>query len=133
MRKFVRIIIEPEPQKYLILREIRNDFTERDNYNFPGGKVEPEEVRKPHVAAERELREETNLTGNGMVLIYKGPLEFSGEMWMGYWYKTSVDFSKFKVQEKDKCVESAILSVAEMRKENISSAIQIILDKGLIK
>jgi hypothetical protein len=68
-----------------------------------------------------------------MELVLKAPVEFSFGIWEGYFYKAQSDFSKFKVMEKSKCIESALLSADEIRgKKGISSSIQIVLDKGLL-
>ncbi|MCL1902573.1 MAG: NUDIX hydrolase [Alphaproteobacteria bacterium] len=130
MKQFVRVIIEAVPNKYLLMREVRDNFRENDVWNFPGGTVEPNE--DPSVTAARELTEETNLNACEIGLILEAELTFSGEMWRGHWYAASADFSEFKIMEPNKCIEYAVLSADEMRTKNISSAVQIVLDNGLL-
>jgi 8-oxo-dGTP pyrophosphatase MutT (NUDIX family) len=81
MKPFVRVVIRRADGRFLVLREPRRPF-----WNFPGGKVEPDE--KPAEAAARELREETSLDAplTSLELIAHGVFDVIGTPWEGTFF-----------------------------------------------
>ncbi|MDD3669408.1 MAG: NUDIX hydrolase [Alphaproteobacteria bacterium] len=125
MKKFVRIIIEAQPGKYLLTREIREGIAEHDKWNFPGGQVEEGEAVE--AAAARELKEETNLEAKDLKLIHHAPIEFSFGAREGFFFTATADLNDLRLLESDKCLEYAYLSPNEMKDRDTSSSVKEIL------
>ncbi|HRI72463.1 MAG TPA: NUDIX hydrolase [Polyangium sp.] len=81
MKSFVRVVIRRADGRFLVLREPGRPF-----WNFPGGKVEPDE--KPADAAARELREETSIDAPvaSLELIAHGVYDVLGTPWEGFFF-----------------------------------------------
>lgn len=81
MKSFVRVVIRRADGRFLVLREPGRPF-----WNFPGGKVEPDE--KPTDAAARELREETSIEApvTSLELIAHGVYDVLGTPWEGFFF-----------------------------------------------
>ena len=128
--KFVRVIIEGEPGKYLIMREIRPGIPESDIWNFPGGGVEAGE--NPDAAARRELKEEFDLDITEMKLVHRATCVFSFGPREGFFFQAAADLSQLRVMES-KCVDYGCFSVPEMGRKNVSASVREVIESGLLK
>ena len=81
MKRFVRVVVRTAEERFLVLREVPRPW-----WNFPGGKVERDEV--PIEAARRELFEEVGLDAEitALELIHQGVFDLFGISWEGFFY-----------------------------------------------
>ncbi|MDI1429837.1 NUDIX hydrolase [Polyangium sorediatum] len=81
MKRFVRVLIRTPEERFLVLRELGRPW-----WNFPGGKVERDEL--PIEAARRELLEEVGLDAEitSLELIHQGVFDLFGISWEGFFY-----------------------------------------------
>jgi len=110
MKSFVRVVIRRADGRFLVLREPGRRF-----WNFPGGKVEPEE--KPIEAAARELREETSIDAPvaSLELIAHGVYDVLGTPWEGFFFFAHEAMGECVPEQADPPVEWLWVTVAEMR------------------
>lgn len=110
MKSFVRVVIRRADGRFLVLREPGRPF-----WNFPGGKVEPDE--KPIEAAARELREETSIDApvTSLELIAQGEYEVLRTPWEGFFFFAHEASGECVTERADPPVEWSWVTVAEMR------------------
>lgn len=109
MKSFVRVVIRRADGRFLVLREPGRPF-----WNFPGGKVEPNE--KPAEAAARELREETSISAPvaTLELIAHGVYDVLGTPWEGFIFFAHEAAGECVPEQADPPVEWAWVTRAEM-------------------
>lgn len=101
-QKFVRLIIQ-SPKGILLIHEVKGTY---DGWNFPGGKIDPNETTEE--AARRELWEEMNLKIKKLTFLYETNVYFNQSIskWYGYLYLAEVeDFDTLKIKEPQMCRE----------------------------
>ncbi len=81
MKSFARVVIRDAQGRFLVLRE-----SGRPYWNFPGGKVEPDE--SPLQAACRELLEEVewSVSPTSLQLVTSGVFDILGTPWHGSFF-----------------------------------------------
>lgn len=109
MKSFVRVVIRRADGRFLVLREPRRPF-----WNFPGGKVEPDE--KPAEAAARELREETSIDTPvaSLELIANDVYDVLGTPWEGFFFFAHEVMGECVPERTDPPVEWSWVTSAEM-------------------
>ena len=110
MKSFVRIVIRTADARFLVLREPGRPF-----WNFPGGKVEPNE--SPVEAARRELLEETSLDAPiaSLELISHGVFEVLGTPWEGTFFFAHEVIGEYVPEKLESPIEWAWVILAEVR------------------
>lgn len=109
MKSFVRVVIRRADGRFLVLREPGRPF-----WNFPGGKVEPNE--KPADAAARELREETSIDApvTSLELIAHDVYDVLGTPWEGFFFFAHEATGECVPERADPPVEWLWITSAEM-------------------
>jgi len=109
MKSFVRIVIRTVDGRFLVLREPGRPF-----WNFPGGKVEPNE--SPVEAARRELLEETSLDTSiaSLELISHGVFDVLGTPWEGSFFFAHEITGVCILERSDPPVEWSWVTVPEI-------------------
>ncbi|RHZ35657.1 dTMP kinase [endosymbiont GvMRE of Glomus versiforme] len=97
-----RVIIKNEKGEFLLVKD------KKWGWNFPGGKIEPNE--SPTAAAKREVFEETNLVTEDLKLIaikniFYANLPKGNQHWKGYFYQVSKYSGEIKIKEVGKILE----------------------------
>jgi 8-oxo-dGTP diphosphatase len=95
MRKFSRVLIKKD-DKFLLLKETHGFW------NFPGGKVEPDEV--PENCAKRESLEEIGIVLHRISLLDSCVFLIDGEHWEGWFYFVH-DYSNQPIAKERKTIE----------------------------
>ena len=122
---FVRAIIRDGEQRIMT---VYNALA--DDWNFPGGKSEPDET--PEQAITREVKEEVNLDLTGLEKVLEidvvFPGHYDGAPRRGHYFEAAADLANFKLNEPEKIPYMKFMTLDELAKiQNPSPAVRAYL------
>jgi dTMP kinase len=104
--RFVRVVIQNKEGKFLLVKD-------KWGWNFPGGKIEPNE--SPKEAAKREVFEETNLVVGDLEKIAEKNIFFANlpkeiQNWEGHFFRAKSYSGEIKIKEIGKILDINFIS-----------------------